>query len=434
MPLFERREYESWTRYIPSRPARVVRPPWSGDIRIDDDNVLPFGLGRSCGDVCLNNGGTLIDTARLNNFRAFDEATGVLDCESGLTLAEIERLFVPRGWFVPVTPGTKFVTVGGCIANDVHGKNHHRAGTFGRFVRSIELQRSDGSRVHCTPDSELFRATIGGLGLTGLIVSAQIQLRPLASASMTVERIPFRTLGEFLALSDASAGQYEHTVAWFDALTGSDTRGIFFRGNHAERGESLKEWQPAPSRKAPAPLLAPMMNRLTVGAFNDLYFLAQSKQTRHYIADIDTFFYPLDVLENWNRIYGRHGYLQYQSVVPAEAGKEPAAEMLARVRRSGAGSFLTVIKSFGDVPSPGMLSFPRAGITISLDFAGRNRQTLALCEALDDIVEASGGRVYPAKDARMSPARFRRYYPQWEEFAQHVDPHFSSSFWRRVTQ
>ncbi|MEA2464518.1 MAG: hypothetical protein QOJ98_2265, partial [Acidobacteriota bacterium] len=202
--------HESWGRFIRSTPARVLYEPRF------DDLVLPYGLGRSYGDVCLNNGHTLLDTARMAHLLAFDETTGVLTCEAGATLDDILQVLVPRGWFLPVTPGTKFVTVGGCIANDVHGKNHHRAGTFGRHVLSFDLLRSDGTRSHCTPSDELFRATVGGLGLTGLILSAQVQLRRIDSPDIVEERIPFRSLNEFESLSAASDATHEYTVAWLD--------------------------------------------------------------------------------------------------------------------------------------------------------------------------------------------------------------------------
>nr|MDP9193929.1 FAD-binding oxidoreductase [Acidobacteriota bacterium] len=224
--------HESWGRYPPSRPARIVDLTWTTASPPADDLLLPYGLGRSYGDVPLNNDHTLLDTSRLNRFRSFDEVTGLLECEAGTTLDDILRMAVPRGWFLPVTPGTKFVTVGGCIANDVHGKNHHRAGTFGRHVLRFELMRSDGSRTRCAPGDPLFAATIGGLGLTGLITTAAIQLRRIESAEMMVERVPFRSLDEFDAISRACDATHEYTVAWFDCFAGRESRGIFFRGNH----------------------------------------------------------------------------------------------------------------------------------------------------------------------------------------------------------
>jgi FAD/FMN-containing dehydrogenase len=419
--------YESWGRWIRSAPARVVdaRAAWP------DDLLLPYGCGRSYGDVCLNNGHTLLDTRRMSLFRSFDAQNGVLDCDAGVTLDEILRIAVPRGWFLPVTPGTKFVTVGGCIANDVHGKNHHRAGTFGRHVLSFELLRSDGARIHCPPDDELFRATIGGLGLTGLITSAVIQLRKIESPMMQVERVPFRSLREFDELSKASDATHEYTVAWFDSFAGRESRGIFFRGNHAAAGEGPRARRE--SRHVPVAPFSPFLHPLTVRAFNAAYFHANAKP-KPQTMDYHPFFYPLDAVANWNAIYGRNGFLQYQCVIPESAGLEPVGEILDRAARTRLASFLTVIKKFGALPSPGLLSFPRAGTTLCLDFAARKTDVLLpMLEQCDDVVESAGGSVYPAKDARISPQRFRRFFPQWTELAPHIDPRFSSSFHRRVS-
>jgi FAD/FMN-containing dehydrogenase len=412
--------HESWGRWIQSTPARVLYEPSF------DDLVLPYGLGRSYGDVCLNNGHTLLDTSRMSHLLAFDEATGVLTCEAGATLDDILQVFVPRGWFLPVTPGTKFVTVGGCIANDVHGKNHHRAGTFGRHVLSLELLRSDGTRLRCTPGDDLFRATIGGLGLTGLILHAQVQLRRIDSPEIVVERIPFRSLAEFESLSAASDQTHEYTVAWLDTFR---ERGLFIRGNHASRPRQMRRPSPR-SRNLPMAAFSPFLTSQTLRAFNTAYFHGTS-HPRPKPVHYDPFFYPLDAIANWNSVYGRRGFLQYQFVIPEEQGMQPVAEILERSRRIG--SSLTVIKKFGALQSPGILSFPRLGTTVSMDFAAGD-ELLPLLESCDELVEAAGGSVYPAKDARMTPERFRRFFPQWEEIRRHVDPQFSSSFWRRVMQ
>lgn len=427
--------YESWGRSIPSTPSRVVPLPFAPDALPDSDLLIPYGLGRSYGDVCLNNGHTLLDSGRMDHFRRFDASTGILECEAGTSLEEILRIGVPRGWFPPVTPGTKFVTVGGCIANDVHGKNHHRAGTFGRHVRSLTLLRSDGLR-RLTPDDPLFAATIGGLGLTGLIVSAEIALRPIESPSIVAEKIPFRTLEEFDALSRASDATHDYSVAWFDSFGGRNARGIFFRGNHAP-SSCAAGFQPAlgaprgagwkPALHAAAPFLRPF----TVRLFNEAYFRANGRP-RPQTIDFDPFFYPLDAVADWNAIYGKRGFLQYQFVTPDGAGLAPVGEVLDRVAKSGLASFLTVIKRFGSLPSPGLISFPREGITACFDFAASSSGLYAMLDDLDAIVLAAGGAIYPAKDARMSAETFRRSFPQWETFARFIDPRFSSSFRRRV--
>lgn len=423
--------HQSWGRAIPSLPARVFVREWTGGRLPSGDLLLAYGRGRSYGDVCLNNGHALIDTRFLSRFRRFDAEAGVLECESGVTLDAILRLIVPQGWFLPVLPGTRYVTVGGAIANDIHGKNHHRAGTFGCHVRSLELQRSDGSRIRCSPDgnSALFGATIGGLGLTGLILSAELSLRPIRSPSVVVESLPFRSLLEFEALSRESDGTHEYTVAWLDSQR-KQTRGIFFRGNHATEG--ARAAGPAEPHRLPLAPLAPFLNSLSVRAFNEIYFRANARQGERAVP-YAPFFAPLDAVANWNAVYGRRGFLQYQFVVPDTAGLEPVEAILRRAADSRRASFLTVIKKFGTVGSPGLLSFPRAGITVALDFANQSGIE-ELLETFDEIVASAGGRVYPAKDARMSPARFRTFFPDWERLAEAKDPRFSSSFWRRVTR
>jgi FAD/FMN-containing dehydrogenase len=420
--------YESWGRAIPSIPSRAIPLPFAPAALPNDDLLLPYGLGRSYGDVCLNNGHTLLDTAKMDHFRRFDAATGIIECEAGASLDAILAAVVPRGWFLPVTPGTKFVTVGGCIANDVHGKNHHRAGTFGRHVRSLELLRSDGSLLHCSPaeNPQLFSATIGGLGLTGLIVTAEIALRKIESRMIVAERIPFRTLAEFDELSRAADATHDYSVAWFDSASGRDPRGIFFRGNHASAGGTGAPAS-AKSRRLPVRLFSPFLMPLTVRLFNQAYFRANAHPHPQTLA-YDPFFYPLDAVSNWNAIYGSKGFLQYQFVLPGSV-----AEVLDRVAKSQLASFLTVIKRFGSLPSPGMMSFPREGTTVCFDFAEGSPRLRPLLEELDRIVLEGGGAVYPAKDLRMSPETFRRSFPQFESFAKFVDPRFSSTFWRRVT-
>lgn len=430
--------YLSWGRLPRIAPARVL-PLTSRealpDLSAIGEPMLAYGLGRSYGDSCHNEGGVLLATRGLSRFIAFDAATGVLRCEAGTSLAEILETFVPRGWTLPVTPGTKFVTVGGAIANDVHGKNHHAAGTFGAHVRRIELLRSNGDRVTCSPgqNAELFSATVGGLGLTGLMTSADVALRRIDSPMIDAEHIRMHGLDEFFHLTDDSDGRYEYTVAWVDCLArGRDVgRGIFMRGNHADATVA------APARaksRLVVPFDAPpgLLNRYTVGAFNTLYYRKQWRGRTRRLVHPEAFFYPLDGIRHWNRLYGKAGFYQYQCVVPLEGGAPAMREILTRIARSGQASFLAVLKVFGGLPSPGMLSFPRAGVTLALDVPNKGARTLALFESLDRVTAEAGGAVYPAKDARMSPAQFRGSFPRLEEFTRHVDPNFSSSFWRRV--
>ncbi len=396
--------------------------------------LLVYGQGRSYGDSCLNQGGSLLLARGLDRFMHFDVATGVLACEAGVTLGEILELAVPQGWFLPVTPGTRFATVGGAIANDVHGKNHHRAGSFGDHVRGFELLRSDGSRRQLRAGDPLFAATVGGLGLTGAITWAELQLQRVAGPWMQVESLRFDRLDDFFALSAESAASHEYTVAWVDCLAKGDAlgRGHFLRANHAAPGASGK----LPGSGLAMPITPPLslVNGLTLRPFNTLYYHRQRARRRESIQHYGPYFYPLDGIRDWNRMYGPKGFLQHQCVLPPAQARDGVRALLAEIARSGHGSFLAVLKEFGDRPAPGLMSFARPGTTLALDFPRTGPDVFALLDRLDAIVADAGGALYPAKDARMSPATFRRGQPKLEAFLPHIDPAFSSSFWRRVME
>ena len=404
-------------------------------------SILPFGNGRSYGDSCLNAGGALLEMRALDRFIAFDRETGVIACEAGVLLDELHAITVPAGWFVPVTPGTRFVTVGGAIANDVHGKNHHVAGTFGRHLQRFELLRSSGARLTCSPTEhpEWFAATIGGLGLTGAITWAEIQLRRIATPWLQVETIRFGGLAEFFELCAQSDRDWEHTVAWIDCTRSPGSglgRGLLQRANHLERGPSGRAAAAlrASGRRLKVPFVSPvsLVNGPTLRAFNTFYYHRQLAPRERTVQHYQRFFYPLDGILNWNRLYGPRGFYQYQCVVPVAAGREVIAELLARVAASAQGSFLAVLKLFGALASPGMLSFPMEGVTLALDFPNRGVRLARLFAELDELVAGAGGRLYPAKDARMPGTLFRSGYPRWREFVPFIDPRHSSSFWRRV--
>lgn len=427
----------SWGRYPRLTHRSVHKPAWNDQLpeilrAAAPGSLLPFGLGCSYGDSCLNGGRELIDCARLNRILGFDESTGVVRCEGGVSLRDLIEVFLPRGWFPPVTPGTSLVTIGGAIANDVHGKNHHRAGTFGSHVQQIALHRSDRGLLGCSAgeNPDLFHATIGGLGLTGVIAWADIQLKRVGSPWMASESIPFRSLKTFLDLSHASNDDFEYTVAWIDCFSGKQVRGIFFRGNHAN--DSRRSLPPRHGPTVPFALPGWVLNRWSVRAFNAAYYRVHTLRKGSALAPYDAFFYPLDSIRQWNLLYGRQGFLQYQCVIP-QSHPEACEELLERSARSGMGSFLGVLKQFGSAPPAGMLSFPRPGLTVALDFPMRGERTLSLMRSFDQVVQQSGGALYPAKDARMSPALFETSFPRWRDFTPFIDPKFSSSFWRRVT-
>ena len=462
---------ESWGR-IPKVTQSSVAVEWPQD-RLPETHLLmlPYGQGRSYGDSCLNDQNLLLTTGNLRRLMAFDESTGVLTCEAGCTFDQILQFSVPRGWFLPVTPGTKFVSVAGAIANDVHGKNHHSAGNFGNHVHRFELLRSNGERLLCSmsENRDLFRATVGGLGLTGLITWAEFGLKKIESSRIVQDSTRFQNLKEFFELSEKSEHSHEFSVAWIDCLaTGAQLgRGHFLAGNWVKSdggtgsgpgsGLGSGPGSPAapgsgshvipggpfdsrdltvhPTKQLTIPLDFPSfaLNSLSIEAFNFAYYWRQLPRFKSSAIHYDPFFYPLDKIHQWNRIYGSRGFYQYQCVVPYENGHEPITDILRAISKAKTGSFLAVLKTFGATPPLGMLSFPRPGVTLALDFPNLGRKTLDLMDRLDEIVRStSGGAIYPAKDARMSREMFERSFPHLDEFKKHIDPQFSSTFWRRV--
>ncbi|MBT8337680.1 MAG: FAD-binding oxidoreductase [Gemmatimonadetes bacterium] len=428
-----RRDHRPWGRL--QKRATDVREIREGPVEpYGPGPVLTYGNGRSYGDSCMNGRGTLLDARPLNRILDFDPASGVLRAEAGTLLGDVLSHVVPHGWFLPVSPGTRWITLGGAVANDVHGKNHHVAGTFGRHVRRLELLRSDARRIVCGPDleAEWFAATVGGLGLTGTMLWVEIQLIPIANRGITVRTTRFGSLSEFFEISKESGGDYAYTVSWIDCLArGANLgRGRFMAGNHA----SPEEQPPRPRSRRLDVFIAPplsVINRWSVRLFNAVYHRAPA--AAHAVVDYEPFFYPLDAVSRWNRIYGPRGFFQFQCVVPPEVGEDAMRELLTQIGDHGEASFLVVLKEFGDLPSPGLLSFPRAGPTLALDFPNRGSSTLRLLETLERITMEAGGALYPAKDACMSPESFRGSYPRWEELERRRDPAYISDFWCRVT-
>ena len=431
-------QFESWGRY-PVQRARVIPLHWQDEFQAAaaglQECALAVGMGRSYGDSCLLDGGSLLVTTSMNRLVAFDPETGLLTAEAGMTLAQILDFAVPRGFFLPVTPGTKYVTLGGAIANDIHGKNHHIAGTFGNHVTRFELARSDGSRRICSPSTnpEFYAATIGGLGLTGCVTWVELRLRRISSRMIDFEGIQFHGVDEFLELTRQNE-HVEYTVSWIDCVsTGKNfARGIFMVGDHSQAASGLK---PSKKPKLTFPFDAPSfaLNSATVSAFNTVFFHKQLKPRVRHVQDYEPFFYPLDKVLRWNRLYGKSGLLQFQYAIPWEHAREGTIAILREVAKSGLASFLAVLKAFGDIPSAGLLSFPQAGITLALDFPIKAGTTFPLFNRLADMTREFGGRLYPAKDAAMTAAQFQTFYPQWERLESFRDPLITSSFWKRVT-
>ena len=437
--------FHSWGRYpvvshlgcyLPSDAAEI-----ESSFKAAKASLLPRGMGRSYGDSCLNESGYLLSTKRLNRIHAIDAEHGTICCGSGVTIEQILRTVVPIGWFLPVVPGTKFVTVGGAIANDIHGKNHHLAGSFGNHVQSFELLRSDGTRIHCASNENRpwFSATVGGLGLTGVITQAELQLKRLESVYIDVEEVKFFGFDEFEDISRESSAGYEYVVSWIDCLASGDRmgRGILMRGRHSasnsENGDralhKVSKWQKIPF-SAPGFIVSRIPMTIFNSAFFNMRFGAQRSLRAHY----DVFFFPLDRILEWNRLYGRKGFLQWQCVIPKQCSNGTIKEILERIARSKLGAFLAVLKEFGDIPSEGLLSFPMPGTTLAVDFRNTGEPLFRLLDELDDLVVQHGGRIYPAKDARMKPATFRAGFAEIDAFERYIDPKFSSSFYRRMTK
>ncbi|MGD9913381.1 MAG: FAD-dependent oxidoreductase [Rhizobiaceae bacterium] len=398
-------------------------------------SMLPYGNGRSYGDSCQAASGTVIDMRGANRILAFDAATGVLEAEAGAMLPDVIAHAAPQGWFPAVVPGTQFVTLGGAVANDIHGKNHHRRGTFGCHVESFRLLRSDGTTYHCTPtqNADLFAATIGGMGLTGIILTVTLRLLRVPSLDIAEQVTPFAGLSEYFDLAEAADEANEYAVAWIDQLaTGkAEGRGLLMTGNHAEAG--ARAASPAGGLLS-VPLQPPfnVLNRPFLTLFNKAYHWRKGSGSRARKSGYQGFFFPLDGVRNWNRLYGPKGLFQHQSVVPFDAARAIVPKLLAAARDAGQGSFLTVLKRFGSVPSPGIVSFPRPGYTLTLDFPNGGARTLALLSQLDDIVIDAGGAINPYKDARMSPKTFARSFPDWGRLETRRDPAFLSAFWQRT--
>ncbi|TPL97548.1 FAD-binding oxidoreductase [Mesorhizobium sp. B2-3-10] len=398
-------------------------------------SLLAYGNGRSYGDSCQNQLGTVIDMRPLNRIRGFNAESGLLEADAGVLLADVIAHAAPHGFFPAVVPGTQFVTLGGAIANDVHGKNHHRRGTFGCHVESFTLLRSDGHSCRCsaTDNPRLFRATIGGMGLTGLILSASIRLMRIPSLDIVEKTTRFRDLREYFDLAEAADQANEYAVAWIDQLAGgrNSGRGLLFTGYHAEHGSHAAA---RASAKLSVPLQPPfnVLSRPFLTAFNAAYRWKKGQAKAPRKVEYQGFFFPLDGVRDWNRLYGPKGLFQHQSVVPEEAARAIVPALLTAARQAGQGSFLTVLKRFGSIRSPALLSFPRPGYTLTLDFPNRGAATLALLGELDRMTIAAGGAVNPYKDARMSAATFVASFPEWPRLEALRDPAFMSDFWART--
>ena len=409
-----------WGKY-PTIDSEIIHPRCNEDVlnvlsSYEHSCVIARGLGRSYGDSSL--APQVISTANLHHFLNFDKTTGLLTCAAGVSLADILNVFVPQGWFLPVTPGTKFITIGGAIASDVHGKNHHIEGSFTDHVTCLKIATVCEGIIECSRElnPELFRATCGGMGLTGIVLEATFKLKPIQSAYINETTLRARNLEEALALFEAHQEQ-TYSAAWIDCLaTGKSLgRSLLTLGEHADAGGLTC----GKSGRLTIPMDMPafVLNRYSIQTFNALYYRRAIKKRSERIAHYNSFLYPLDGIQHWNRMYGSNGFIQYQFVLPKAAGLAGMTSILERIAQSKRGSFLTVLKAFGK-GNDNYLSFPMEGWTLALDFK-LEKGLFQLLDELDKIVVLDyGGRIYMSKDARLSEEMLKQGYPNWEKFME----------------
>jgi decaprenylphospho-beta-D-ribofuranose 2-oxidase len=432
-----------WGRY-PEQTCELERPERYADLRPGTDTLIARGQGRSYGDASLNENGRVILTERIDRMLELDVQQGILRAEAGVTLADILPVIVKQGWFLPVTPGTKFVSLGGCIATDVHGKNHHHDGSFAEHVLGIELIMADGSRKLCsaTENADIFWATVGGMGLTGIIGEVTLKLIPIQTSKIMATNHAAKNLEHLFQLLQDPALDDRYSVAWIDCLASGEQlgRGIAMFGHHATAAEysGANPLQSKTKRTRSLPFDFPswVLNPLSISAFNKLYYYKESRKKEAFLTDYDSYFYPLDAIGQWNRMYGKRGFVQYQCVIPEATALAGMTALLKELSASRRSSFLAVLKRFG-AEGKGLLSFPMPGYTLALDLPLRDKGLFSLLDKLDHIVLQHGGRVYLAKDARISAESFTSMYPRyadWLKIKKSIDPanRFSSSLARRL--
>jgi decaprenylphospho-beta-D-ribofuranose 2-oxidase len=431
---------------IPKSISKVVYPRTAEEIKesLTIDKLLPRGLGRSYADQATNTNHLVMKMEKMNHFLEFDEKTGILNCEAGVSLEEIIQHLTPRGWFPMITPGTKYITVGGAIANDVHGKAHHADGSFVNCVYDFTILLANGSVAKASREenSDLFWANFGGLGLLGTILTTRIQLRKIETTYFKQKAFAARNLDEMLQAIDDSEKEFTSSVAWLDSMAkGKDLgRGVLTMGNHAHLSDLPEKLKSDPLKIGKKPkLVVPFylpafaLNKFTVGILNTALYIMQksAKNISHY----DSFFYPLDMINNWNRGYGKRGFIQYQFVLPVPNGKENIRKILEEITKSDCVPFLNVLKKFGKEQG-GLLSFPFEGYTFAIDFP-ITPKLKPFTERLDKMVLDMGGRIYLGKDAYLDEATFKAMYPQhteWLKIKKKYDPSnvFTSDLARRI--
>lgn len=443
--LFKEKEISGWGNF-PKVKSKVFKPRTIEEAKqlLQYQNNIARGLGRSYGDQAMNESGYTTDFSELKRFLAFDNSTGILECEAGVSLDEIIRTFAPKGWFPKITPGTKFVTIGGAIANDIHGKAHHVDGTFVNCVSETTTALADGSIVKASREenTDLFWATFGGLGLLGFILSAKIQLRRIDTTYFVKKAVRARNIEEMLEAFDHYDQDYHYSVAWIDPLAKGKNlgKGVLSLGNAATIDKLPKGLQSNPLKVAPNPKISlPFylpdftLNKFSVSLLNRVLDFVQSRKTP--LAHYEQFFYPLDAIHHWNRGYGNRGFIQYQFVIPIENGSYNITRILSEIAKSNCLPFLNVLKKFGK-SQQGMLSFPMEGYTFAIDFP-MTKHLIQLTRELDQMVLDMKGRIYLGKDALLGEETFKTMYPnhkKWLEIKAKYDPDnfFTSNIARRL--
>ncbi len=418
--IFMKKIITNWNNY-PVVEAREISFDYEKEVALKlAQSSIPHGNGRCYGDASLSS--DVVNTLRYDKVLAFDELHGIITCQSGILLSDLLQIIVPRGWFLPVTPGTKFITVGGAVASDVHGKNHHVDGSFSRHIVSMSVLTGTGVTISCnaSTNTDLFWATCGGMGLTGIILDVKFRLKRIHTAFIRQRQIKARNLDEVMDLFEVNSG-YTYSVAWIDCLKGGKDfgRSILMVGEHAIQDEVKDVNKLLPREKAlfTVPLYFPsfVLNGLTVKLFNALFYAKNYKKIMDSVVHYDGYYYPLDSILSWNKIYGKKGFVQYQFVLPLAGSKEGLVNILRRINKMGMGSFLAVLKLFGEQDD--LISFPMKGYTLALDFPIRPG-LFEFLDELDKIVADYGGRIYLSKDARMKKEIFWKTYPHAHAFSQ----------------
>jgi decaprenylphospho-beta-D-ribofuranose 2-oxidase len=430
--------------YPIERPERVSRPESYAELKPSQLISIARGSGGSYGDAALNAQGEIILTTRLDRFLEFDVHKGILSVESGISLAKILELIVKQGWFLPVMPGTAEVSLGGCIATDIHGKNHWHAGSLGQHVINLQLIIATGARINCSPNvmPELFWATVGGMGLTGIIGVVTLQLKRIETAYMKVQHRVANNLKQILESLGQEDDEFEYSVAWLDSLNMPFSHGVIMKAKHADLLELpiIKQKQAFLTSKysafkSPYSLSCSLLHPILIKLFNKVYYYHLAKKDRAFLQAYHDYFFPLDRIRNWPRLYGKKGFIQYQCAIPTKFSHSAIKAILETLHKQHP-IYLAVLKRFGQ-ENLAPLSFPLSGFTLAFDIPIYSDKLFACLDRLDEIVIQAGGRVYLAKDARLKPKAFRdmyKRYPKWLAIKQHWDPQnrFSSSLSRRL--